>query len=280
MRLPWLQVDADGLTRARLLGRLLGLHEHHGVGLALALWSWALEMSPEGDFSGNVPGDPELLAAALSWPIGEADRLLSNLQRVGLVATTPNLRVRGLDRYKRAWEKNQRRNLGIKPENVNPLNFGDRVPVTGNMRAGTGAEPAKTGAEPARKTETETEKKDFLGPETPKPAKKARRLSAAEEFFAWLSARRAEKTKLSDQAHTIAAVNAVFGRALTDVGRSQLEAKYLAYLDDPDGASKEPPWPWRGFSARYQTLRAQTSQRQTKALSAEERRDLYSQGAA
>lgn len=183
MRLPWLQIDADGMTRGRLLGRLLGMNEHHGVGLALALWQWALEMSPEGDFSGDVPGDPEMLAAALSWPIGDATRLIACLQRVGLITVIPMLRVRGLNRYRRAWEKNQRRAptldcsfskslsdgstattngkpLDAPRNNAKLLTSGDRVPVTGDMSAGTGAEPAGTGAEPARKTETETYKKE------------------------------------------------------------------------------------------------------------------------
>lgn len=98
-----------------------------------------------------------------------------------------------------------------------------------------------------------------LANDASKPTRKPRKLSAAEDFFAWASARRLERTKNTDQAHTVAGINAVFGRALVDVGRSQLEARYLAYLDEPDGASKEPPWPWRGFAARWQTLRNSAS---------------------
>lgn len=147
MRLPWLQVNADGLTRSRLLARLLGVHEMQGAGMALALWAWALEMSPEGDFSGVVVGDKELLAAACDWPSDDAPRLITALQRVGFIATAPALRVRGLDRYRRTWEKNQKRF-------VKPATFGDRVPETGATRAGLAPEPA-------RKTETETEKKQL-----------------------------------------------------------------------------------------------------------------------
>lgn len=138
MRLPWLQVNADGMTRARLLGRLLGVHEHHGVGLAMTLWAWALEMSPEGDFAGNVPGDAELIAAALSWPIGDAARLITQLQKVGLITTAPTLRVRGLSRYRRTWEKNRRNRFS----ELNQPESRGRVPGSG--------------ANPARKTETDT----------------------------------------------------------------------------------------------------------------------------
>ena len=137
-----MQIDADGQTRARLLGRLLGIPETQGIGMAMALWTWALEMADDGDFSGEVRGDFELVAAAVSWPVADADRLLVELQRVGFVATDPRLRVRGLDRYRRTWEKNRRKHK--------PSDFGWRVPETGENPRG----PAP---EPARKTETETE---------------------------------------------------------------------------------------------------------------------------
>lgn len=236
MRLPWISIDADGQTRGRLLGRLLGVNEHQGVGMAIGLWQAAVEFSRDGDFRGEVPS-VEFLAAACGWPIGDAGRLAGALQQVGLVATHPQLRVRGLDRYRRTWEKNSNyhRNLASSRR---------QVPSTGALTAKTGTQDE----------DEDEERKDFLAPEPPKPTKKPRKLSAAEEFFAWLTARRLERTKNTDAAHTVAALNAIFGRALVDVGRPALERAYLAYLDEPDGASQEPPWPWRGFAARYATL--------------------------
>jgi hypothetical protein len=70
----------------------------------------------------------------------EDPRLVDELNRCGLAVPVSAglVRIRGLDRYKRAWEKNQRR----KPALV--------VPVTG-------ANPAPLSPVPARKTETETE---------------------------------------------------------------------------------------------------------------------------
>ena len=140
MRLPWLQIDADGATRAETLGRLLGVGDMAGLGLAIRLWRWSLELAPDGDFSGG-PHDSRLVAAAIGWAPDDSERLENELIRSGLVAgiRAGLVRIRGLDRYKRAWEKNKRR----KPAPV--------VPVTGNN-------PAPTRAEPARKTETETEK--------------------------------------------------------------------------------------------------------------------------
>lgn len=107
MRLPWLQIDQDGLNRCRLLARLLAIPEAQGIGIGVSLWQWALEMAPDGDFAGLVP-DSGVLAAAVGWSVPDSGRLITELQRVGLVATTPTLRVRGLERYRRAWEKNTR----------------------------------------------------------------------------------------------------------------------------------------------------------------------------
>jgi hypothetical protein len=146
MRLPWLQIDADGQTRARMLARLLGVPEPQGLGIALALWTWALEMAPDGDFSGAVEGDAELVAAAVSWPIERAAELIAQLQRVGFMATAPALRVRGLERYRRTWEKNRRKGHG----KDNSADSGSPVP-------GPARVPPVSRQNPARKTETETE---------------------------------------------------------------------------------------------------------------------------
>jgi len=133
----------------RRLARLLSIPEPHALGIAMLLWQWALEIAPDGDFAGFVPetgnnaADTGILAAAVCWPVDDSARLVSELQRVGFLETAPRLRVRGLDRYRRAWEKNRR-----KP--VKTLNSGCGVPETGASDAGTRDFPA-------RQTETETE---------------------------------------------------------------------------------------------------------------------------
>lgn len=156
MRLPWLQVDQDGLTRCRLLARLLGVPETQGIGIGMALWQWALEIAPEGDFRGLMP-DSALVPAAVGWDVTDGQRLLTELQRVGMLATSPELRVRGLDRYRRAWEKNRR-----KP--VKPATSGGLVPETGASSAGNRAEPAR---QTQTQTQTDTKAKTLAGQKPP-----------------------------------------------------------------------------------------------------------------
>lgn len=232
MRLPWYQIDEDGITRGSMLGNLLGVGADAGIGLAVRLWRWALELSPDGDFTGAVP-DTESLAAAVGWPIDKAPRLVTELQRVGFVATTPTLRVRGLERYRRTWEKNTRKK-------ANSLISGQRVP--------------ETGANPAPKTETEKKETIPATEHAPKP-KRARKPSAAEQFFEWLGATRGRKTQTSDSTPSPAAINTVFGKALVAVGRPELELRYLAYLNDPEAAAMHPAWPWEGFAKRWRWLK-------------------------
>jgi hypothetical protein len=155
MRLPWLQIDADGMTRGEMLGRLLGIGPDAGIGITMRLWRWALELSPDGDFTGGT-FEPRVVAAAIGWD-HDVERLVLELSVVGLIERIPGtprvpvsaglVRIRGLDRYKRAWEKNQKRRPAQK------------APVTGTSRAGL--EP-----EPARKTETETETENLEAKET------------------------------------------------------------------------------------------------------------------
>lgn len=140
MRLPWIQLSSDGVRRAKMAGVLMGIGEHAGVGFVAALWMTALELAPDGDFSGNVEDASVLVSGAGGIPTGcasDAGGVVSILQRVGLVATVPKLRVRGLDRYRSAWLKNSK-SRGRPPE--------------------TEAEP-KRKIKTEKKTETEKEEK-------------------------------------------------------------------------------------------------------------------------
>lgn len=138
MRLPWTQLTEDGDRRARSFGHLIGVGPDAGVGFVTRLWRAALDLAPAGDFSGRFEDPAVLVAHAGGNPHGctaEPPRVVIELQRVGLVATHPFLRVRGLDRYEATWRKN------------------NKLPKSGGR-------PAETGGKPAPKTETETEKKN------------------------------------------------------------------------------------------------------------------------
>jgi len=271
MRLPWLQIDADGMTRGEMLGRLLGIGPHAGVGVALSVWRWALEMAPEGDFSGG-PHDAVALAAGVGC---DNPRLVDELPRCGLVVVVADaglmpvsfktVRVRGLDRYRRAWEKNKRR----KPALV--------VPVTGAGSAGTGAEPAR----PAP-LDGDGDGDDVVAQQQapPKP-RKVRKPSAAEEFFGWLNATRATIKSLEPQpVPSRARLNKTFGDALVTCGRATLEGKYRAYLADPTNAAKDPPWPWEIFGTTWSWRKATAvTTTAAKFLDGEARKNLYADGA-
>jgi hypothetical protein len=94
-----------------MAGVLMGVGEHAGVGFVSAIWATALELAPDGDFSGAVGDAGVLVSGAGGIPPGcsaDAGGVVLILQRVGLVATVPTLRVRGLDRYAAAWRKNRK----------------------------------------------------------------------------------------------------------------------------------------------------------------------------
>lgn len=254
MRLPWISIDADGQTRGRLLGRMLGVHELQGVGIAIALWHAAVEFSRDGDFSGEVPS-PEFLAAACGWPIDDAARLVKALQQVGIIATHPALRVRGLDRYRATWLRNH--------------NFHRNSTKGRGRHAVTDAKTTQTETKDEDEDEDE-EKKPAppvqIWPAPPKP-KRGRKPSAAEEFLVWLHARRADKTPLSDAPLAASRVNSVIGTALTTHGRSACERTYVAFLALPEPAAMDPPYPWQSFIARLPVLASKaTSQSESLSL--------------
>jgi hypothetical protein len=232
MRLPWIQLTEDGDRRARSFGQLVGIGADAGVGFVGRLWRAALDLAPPGDFSGRFEDPAVLVAHAGGFPPGfpaEPARVVTELQRVGLVATTPFLRVRGLDRYEPTWRKN-------------------------NKLPKSGSHPAETGGKPARKTETETEKKEDAGAPA---AKTPRKPSAAQELFAWLNATRATKTPLSDSPIGAVLINTKFGEALTQHGRPTIERAYLAFLELAEPRAMDPPWPWQSFLKRLPMLATQ-----------------------
>lgn len=127
-----------------MLAGALGAHRATAMVLILDLWAWAIDLgNPDEPPTGDVPGtgamSARMLAGAVEWT-GDAEELVLALCACGLLEGTGDgkLRVRGMDRYRRTWEKNKRR----KPA--------DTVPVTGTK-------PATPSPVPARQTQTQTQ---------------------------------------------------------------------------------------------------------------------------
>jgi hypothetical protein len=156
MRFPWLQVDLDFITaHSRDLSALLGVSRREAIGLAVDLWTWALgRTTGDAPPSGEIihPQAARLVAGAAEWA-GDPATLCSALEASGLLTVLPNgVRVRGLSRYTRTWEKNGRRR--------GPA---DTAPVTGEG-------PAECAPVPASKTQTQIEtKKEASASQEPGP---------------------------------------------------------------------------------------------------------------
>lgn len=142
MRLPYLQVTSETFGKAKALAGALGIDRHRALSLILEMWSWALDLGDPNRAPDGVvmtPYAPRLLAGAVEWT-GNAQELCDVLTAVGLIEKLEvGIRVRGLDRYSRTWEKNRRRTPG---EGTKAAKRPDSDPVC--------RKPAKTGEKPAR----------------------------------------------------------------------------------------------------------------------------------
>lgn len=111
MRLPFLQVQQDAWAKARMLAPLLGISRREAFGLLSDLWAWGLELGPDDQPPTGILESPRasrMLAGAMEWT-GKPDELVEALVDVSAVALIPNgLRVRGMNRYRKAWEKAQK----------------------------------------------------------------------------------------------------------------------------------------------------------------------------
>lgn len=110
MRLPWIQVDSVVFEQhAPLLARLLGVNQHEALGLLCCLWRWVLCRGSDDAPSGTVLDSDavELVEAGAGWE-GKRGLLVRSLLRAELVEKVDGgLRIRGLDRYAKAWERQQ-----------------------------------------------------------------------------------------------------------------------------------------------------------------------------
>lgn len=151
MRLPFIQVTQESWAKARILAALLGTTRREALGLLCDLWAWALDLGPADEPpTGEVHNAraERILAGALEWT-ADPITLLAALVDIGVVEPIPTgIRVRGMDRYKRTWEKNKRR----KPAPVAPVT-GTILPVTGRL--------------PAPQTQTQTQTQTHTEATTP-----------------------------------------------------------------------------------------------------------------
>lgn len=224
MRLPWLQVEQDGIAQCRRLARLLGVPDAQGIGIGVCVWQYALEIAPDGDFRGFVP-DPGILAVEVGWPADDAPNLITQLQRVGIVAFTPKLRVCGLDRYIRGWEKNSGKKAIYR-------DCGDVVPEPG-------ANPAPIAPVPARQTQTQkqihTKEEDLAG----SPAESVEKLreiwntNRASTMPAWLKTGRTREkhAKARLKEHTLAELELTIKRVVASDFASGRTGKWAVTPD-------------------------------------------------
>ena len=174
MRLPYLQVDGDFLAhRARAAAVLLDCSRAQAVGHVSLLWSWAVS-SASGDAppNGHVPGTRagQLVAAVAEWT-GDPAVFVQALAHptVALLEVLPDgLRVRGLDRYAVAWERQEkerarkadwRRTRASRPQDVPGAGCGTSV---------------KNDGDGARQTQTEIKTQTHRKEDPPKAPRGAR----------------------------------------------------------------------------------------------------------
>lgn len=123
MRFPFVQVAQEAWPLSRELAALLKISPREARGLLLDLWAWGLGLGP-GDVapSGRCEGQlaVQRMAGAIEWT-GDPTALADALEEIGAVELGANfVRVRGVDRYARTWEKNTRRGHGKDAPGTNP----------------------------------------------------------------------------------------------------------------------------------------------------------------
>lgn len=260
MRLPYLQVTQETWSKARMLAGLLGITRHEAFGLIADLWAWAIDLGPAdapptGEF--RSPRAIRIMAAAVEWR-GDPEELAGAFVDLELIERLPDaVRVRGLSRYQRTWEKNQRR----KPA--------DMVPVTGDDDAGTGAEPARqTQTQTQIETQIQNDDDDVRGAEQV-GAMSALRIAftveaptappeswQALDFWRFFQSVRQDAGLVAEHPPNERALANFWNEALLTSGvtpRAMKEAVYT-FGKSKKWATADPPFPWAAFKKLWRNF--------------------------
>lgn len=172
MRLPYLQVTQEAWTSARMLAGVLGIKRREALGLVLDLWAWGLYLGPDDEPPAGVCDSPRavaLMAGALEWD-GDAETLCAAFVDVDLLERLPTgVRVRGLDRYRSAWEKSAKskaRKAKWMEERV------QNAPGTRSERVPNALPAGDTQKKTQTQTQTQTGFSSFAGTAEADPPKK------------------------------------------------------------------------------------------------------------
>lgn len=109
VRLPFLQVNEDAFRRAKVFARLVGCDRHRAISAMLDLWTWALDSDTKERPTGIIrnPDAHAQIAGAVEWD-SDSLALVDALVTAKLLEALPDgYRVRGMDRYHAAWDRQE-----------------------------------------------------------------------------------------------------------------------------------------------------------------------------
>jgi hypothetical protein len=246
------------------------------MGVIVDLWAWALELGPKEEApTGELvsPNALRRLAASVEFWQEKSVDLAEALQDVGLIewdadGCNERVRVRGLDRYRRTWEKNKRRkvpetgaeNAGPAPQPARktytqtqtqkllPTEVVVPPPTSGNPIAAMGAVNIPSvvqGAEPDRRAEPLPR----VAVSIQKPTK-AVELWDGDDFWAWAQDRRQAGGRVAERGKP-RGLGSWFSAALMTEGvtAAALKEAFYAYSEDPFWDAKG--FPFAGFVSQW-----------------------------
>lgn len=255
--IPYIRVERLGSGKGRSIAKLLKVPAYAGIGLCVELWEYGVDSAPMGndgkpDLRGHLPSSPppaELLAAVLEWE-GDAKKLWDALCTFGLCepkkGSTP-ARIKGLKRYAAVFKERERDRLRKRNER------GASTPS--GFRRVSGGTPAGVPGVEEDQEEDQEEDLDLLkeeGPTLPITSVASPAAPSSVGFFPWMRAQRIRRhPELKEESPPPEATLARLAGAEREVGRLELEQRYLAYLEVEYWSTGKPPWHANGFGKTW-----------------------------
>jgi hypothetical protein len=248
MALPYVQLETDFIKRkAVTIAAILKVPRQLVVGMASDLFDYVVEeTATEANAPDGVLLDPDaqaIIEGVMEWT-GEPGKAFDAFVRAGVIEKLEiGARIKGCERYKNAWEKNQRR----KPD-------GNR-PVTGKKPDGTGTE-RKRKIESKKLLPTEVVVRAPLVPIVPfvveAPVTQPDTW-LGEDFWRWAQAKRQKANCVAEKPphpSKLAAWWSSVRSVVKDVGA--LKEAFYRFGDDKHWQAATPPLPFAAFISQWE----------------------------
>lgn len=253
MSLPYIQVGRELLDHlAKDLSILLKSSEAEAGWMILKMWSYGLSRAREAAPDGIIPGAmaTSLLEAHVGWS-GDHGAFVAASESLDLLEKLDSsIRIKGMERYRRVWEKKKRPGPSLRLAKKSGSNPPDEVQKNDESSGESPAPTCRTLPSTSPSKEVGVSFNGGVGGfELSEPATPPEEWTQ-DEFWLWAQSKRKAVGLPPERWPNPHKLRDWWREAKTHVRATEtLQEAFLSFSDDPYWSARK--YPWAGFQAQW-----------------------------